>query len=455
MGKGWIVRAAALGVLTASSAPAQPPVVVLPLETQARRFVELLFKGEVEALGPLMDDAMRAAMSPDRTRALLELLAAQAGDWRGIEATRQAEAGGYQMVFVTCAFEKSTLDARVVFDGEGLVTGLFFQPTGPQPEPVDPPYADRSRFVEEPIEVVSGEYRLPGTLTLPVEVERPPVGVLVHGSGPNDRDETIGPNKVFRDLAWGLAMRGVATLRYEKRTRVYGGRLPAETLTHREEVVEDALAAVSLAAADARLDVERLVLVGHSLGGTLGPLIALEAPALDGVVLMAGANRPLLVLMDEQIEHLYLQDGKIDEAEKRALEAFRQAALELVDGGPARGLLTGLTRVYLEALNAYRPLETILQLKVPILVTQGGRDYQVPADKDFENWKGALAGRRDATFRLYPELDHLFMPGEGPSYPTDYMKPRNVDERFIEDLAAWMLALGRGEAAAGSDGGDG
>ena len=110
-----------------------------------------------------------------------------------------------------------------------------------------PPYAKAGAYREKDFTVGTGEWRLPGTLTLPVGVTKPlPALVLVHGSGPNDRDETILANKPFRDLAWGLASKGIAVLRYEKRTKEYATKLRAagiRDLTVKEETIDDALSA--------------------------------------------------------------------------------------------------------------------------------------------------------------------------------------------------------------------
>ena len=81
---------------------------------------------------------------------------------------------------------------------------------------------NKEKMQERDITVGADDFKLPGTLTLPVGKKKAPVVILVHGSGPQDRDETVGPNKPFRDLAWGLAERGIATVRYDKRTKVYG-----------------------------------------------------------------------------------------------------------------------------------------------------------------------------------------------------------------------------------------
>jgi hypothetical protein len=69
---------------------------------------------------------------------------------------------------------------------------------------------------------------------------------------------------------------------------------------------------------------------------------------------------------------------------------------------------------------------------------QGGRDYQVSPTQDFEGWKTALADKRNVTYRLYPELNHLFIPGVGPATPEEYNIEGHVDKAVIDDIAAWI-----------------
>src|SRR5690606_33004513 len=140
-----------------------------------------------------------------------------------------------------------------------------------------PSYADPARFSEREATVGSGTWALPGTLTLPKKEGKFPAVILVHGSGPNDRDETLGPNKPFRDLAHGLATRGIAVLRYDKRTLVHPKALASEVgaaLTLREETIDDALAAAALLRTIPEVDASKIFVVGHSLGGTAIPRIA-------------------------------------------------------------------------------------------------------------------------------------------------------------------------------------
>jgi hypothetical protein len=335
-------------------------------------------------------------------------------------------------------FESARLTLRVVFNDEDLVSGFFMSPPPADTESIDPPYADRVRFTEEETEVVSGEIRLPATLAIPSGEGPFPVVVMVHGSGPNDRDETIGPNKVFRDLAWGLATLGVASLRYEKRTRAAPWQLDLKTLTYREETVDDALAALQMVANGARFDTDRVVVLGHSFGASLAPLIAKESAAVRGVVMMAASTEKLMDAVLRQTEYIFRQDGILSGAEEGQLQAIGDATAKLEAGDAAPGLFGGVTKVYLDALDAYDGPAIAKELTVPVFVAQGARDYQVLAQGSYEDWQAALADRPNVTFKLYPALDHLFMPGEGPSYPRDYQKARNVSEEFVRDVAEWV-----------------
>jgi dienelactone hydrolase len=272
---------------------------------------------------------------------------------------------------------------------------------------------------------------LPGTLAMPNGAGPFPAVVLVQGSGPHDRDETIGSNKPFRDLAGGLASRSVAVLRYDKRSRV----APQTIRTVNEEVVEDAKAAIGLLSADPKIDRTRIIVLGHSLGGTLAPRIAAEDPRTTGIVIMAGAVRPLEDLLVEQVRYLTGPDSKETAAVEEAVKKMRDpelTATSTIDVFGAR-----MPGAYLLDLRNYRPAEVAASLKIPIAVLQGQRDYQV-TQVDFELWKKALAGRPNATLKLYPTLNHLFIAGTGPSRPDEYMRPGHVDEQVIVDVSTWI-----------------
>lgn len=270
-----------------------------------------------------------------------------------------------------------------------------------------------------------------------------PAVVLVHGSGPNDRDESIGPNKPFKDLAWGLATRGVAVLRYEKRTKQCPAQMmqSMSTLTVNEEVVNDALAAVAYLRGVPAVDPDRVFILGHSLGGTVAPRIAARDPRLAGLILLAASNRNLADLMVEQNEYLATLDGTVTAEEAQALDQLRKQvervkALDFKEGE----VILGAGRAYWADILAYDPVATARSLTVPMLILQGERDYQVTR-VDFAAWKDGLAGRAGVQFKSYPALNHLFIAGSGQPNPGEYDVPGNVAREVVDDIAAWIAGL--------------
>ena len=167
---------------------------------------------------------------------------------------------------------------------------------------------------------------MPGTLTLPRGEGPFAAAVLVHGSGPQDRDETIGPNKPFRDLAWGLASQGIAVLRYEKRTHTHGRAWPrcVKTLTIKEETIDDALAAVAELRKHKEINAKHIVVIGHSLGATAAPQIGERDKSIAGLVLLAGNARPLEDLVLEQITYIKSLNGELTEKDRQELAELKQ-----------------------------------------------------------------------------------------------------------------------------------
>lgn len=317
-------------------------------------------------------------------------------------------------------------------------------------EPMLPAYAPPSSFHEREVIVGSGEWALHGTLTLPATGAASfPAVVLVHGSGPNDRDETIGPNKPFRDLAWGLAAEGIAVLRYEKRSSEHSAEMVAkykDTITVKEEAIDDALAAVQLLRSTKEIDRQKIFVLGHSLGGALVPRIGLADPKLAGLIVIAGPTQPLEDAIVRQYEYAAMLDGVIDPAEKAEIEKMKASAARVKDpklsaSTPASDLPFGTPASYWLDLRGYNPAAVARRLKQPLLILQGERDYQVTLKDDLAGWK-TLSDKKSVTFKTYPKLNHLFMEGEGPSSGAEYMKPANIPKYVVDDIAAWMKEKG-------------
>lgn len=429
--------------LSAQVAPPPPPSDS-DLITRAERFVDLLSRGEMEEAAKGFDATMKGAAPPAKLTELWKMLQAQFGPFQKRTGTRVETVGGYRAALVTSRFEKEAMDLQVVFDGEGRIAGFFVKPV--QQPAAAPAYFKKDAFREKEVEVGSGEWAVPGTLTVPVGKGPFPAVVLVHGSGPNDRDETLGPNKTFRDLAWGLASQGIAVLRYDKRTRIHGDKMAAlPRFTVQEETVDDALAAAALlrraVGAEAGIDPRRVFVLGHSLGGMLIPRIGARDAELAGLIILAGPTRPLEETIPQQVSYLASLDGTVSDEEKEQVARFQEQAAKVKAMTPeSTERVLGVPPAYWLDLRGYHPPAAAARLRQPLLVLHGERDYQVTME-DYEGWKKGLAEKKDVTFKSYPKLNHHFMEGEGPGTPADYDKPGHVAPAVIEDIAAWIGAV--------------
>lgn len=439
-----------LAVQSPSAQPAPAPALSeSELYARAQAFVAAVSEGRSADVGAVLNEEMRQALpSPSALTEAWRGLEQKGGAYKGIEKRRLIEAAPFRVVVFDVAFGTAVLELRIPFDEAGKVAGFRFFPrvSAPPPATPPPPYADPAKFDETAVTVGSGEWALPGTLALPKGAGPFPAVVLVHGSGPQDRDGTAGTAKPFRDLAQGLASRGIAVLRYDKRTKVHGAKLGPvlSTLTVQEETLADARAAADLLRATPKIDPARIYVAGHSLGALLAPRIGAADSGLAGLVLLAPPARPLEDLLPGQFTHLFLLDGNISEIEKTQLDRLRQQVArvkspELSAQTPAADLPLGLPASYWLDLRGYDPIATAKKLGKPLLILQGGRDYQVTPADDFERWKAAFPEGSKARLELFPKLDHLFREGDGTSRPDDIQRPGNVSAEVVGVIAEWIL----------------
>ncbi len=363
------------------------------------------------------------------------------GDFESIGETSESVEEGYNIVFINCTFaDDYYIIFKIVFDENNEISGFWTEKIDTINPYVPPDYVNISSFTEYEITLGSEPWILPGTITIPNGEGLFPSVVLVHGSGPNDRDETIGPNKPFKDIAWGLASNNIIVLRYDKRTKVY----PAETagdknLTVKEEVVDDAIEAVKLLKTYEEVDQNRIYVLGHSLGAMMAPQIATFEENVSGLIMLAAPARSLEDLMYNQTVYLSELDGVVDENESLAINMTKDALekIKALNISEDEQILT-VYRAYWEYLNNYDQVETADNLNIPILLMQGKRDYQVTYEGDYAIWNITFYNNNNVLLKNYELLNHLFISGEGPPSNAEYMTQGHVSQDVIQDISTWI-----------------
>jgi dienelactone hydrolase len=407
----------------------------------ARMVVDLAREGCFAEVEDLFGKRLRAVVSAQTLRAAWASEAARIGPVRTVgEPVAEPAAAGLVRVSTQVTGERGGFTVVMSVDGDGRLQGLrFAPPVGASWQP--PGYADPKRFTEREVTIGTHPRAVPGTLTLPRRWGRRPGVVLLSGGGHFDRDETIGPNKPLKDLAWGLASRGVAVARFDKVTHTHSQVSTDPGFTIVDEYVPHALAAVRLLQQQSGVDPQRVFVLGHSAGGKVAPRVAAAEASVAGLVILAGDTAPMGQAAVRVARYLAAADP--DQAAQTAVEALsRQAAMvdspNLGPSTPTADLLFGWPASYWLDLRGYDPVATAAALGKPMLILQGGRDFQVTVADDLAGWQVGLAHRRDVTIRIHDADDHLFFRGEGASTPADYTVPRHVDPAVVADIAAWL-----------------
>jgi len=246
------------------------------------------------------------------------------------------------------------------------------------------------------------------------------------------------------DLAIGLAKRGIATLRYDKRTLDYPKSVNPRTFTPTQEYVPDAIAAISLLKHEPAIDAHLIFVLGHSQGGTYAPLIAKDAPEVAGVILLAAGTETLGQAILRQERYLATLPGTIGAQAKTELPEVTQIAAqigsvaELEKDSPTTVLFGGVGPAYYLSELRYNEVATARAIPQPLLLLQGDRDYQVTVPNDLDVWLQGLKGRKGVSVVQFRYADHLFLDGTGRPTPLEYDKPGHVDPKVVATIATWV-----------------
>jgi dienelactone hydrolase len=389
-------------------------------------FIKNLFvEKNVEKAHTFFDSSIAGQVSTTDLKSLADQLEGQLGDLKNILEVNNEK----DTYYFYSEFSKTKLDIQITFNDNNKIIGFYFTP-----HKIFDKEDDKTA-----LKIKSDDIELKGTLLQPTENNQKKLVILVHGSGPQDRDETIGENKPFKDIAEYLLKNGISSYRYDKRTYSNPETFNDQS-TVEQETINDAVNASNYFKYNDSFKGCQIIILGHSQGAYLMPKIA-EKAQVSKYVFMAGNARPLQNILVEQYEYLHkINPSNVSEKDvqnmKKQVDFLNSNKFNL--NTPKSDLPLEQSAAYWKYLVDYKPLEAVKSIKAPMFFAQGGRDYQV-TEKDFTLWKNQLKNNKSAEFKFYPALSHLFIKGSGMPSPKDYEIKGNVDEEFLKDLTQFIL----------------
>ncbi len=425
-------------VLFAFTANAQEPDIKRLSETVLEHFQ----RKEFQKVFDQIDKDVFTKLDTARLAAIWNGLLKQNGAFKTKVKDESSTQGAFYVQTQVLQFENRKMNFRLIWDAKSKIKGLYFLPFDTRPEYKTPSYYNAAAATDRKVLMTTNSYRIPGTLSIPNLPGKHPLVILIHGSGPNDRDESLGPLKIFRDLASGLALKNIAVLRFEKRTRLFKSRMDheASTYTVRQEVIEDVLKAIEVAKEDTSIDTNNIFLCGHSFGGMMLPRIAKETKSIKGLIYLAPNGRRLEDVFVAQAEYL-AADLKDPVRKKQMVDSVKVQRDRIKILTPAA--VNDSTKIlqspasYWYDLKNYDPIASAKTINMPMLFVYGLRDYQTTT-ADAQLWQNAFKENKKVDFKMYPKLNHFFIQGEGKSTPAEYEKQGNVDIDLINDIATWI-----------------
>lgn len=369
-----------------------------------------------------LDESIKLKVSVSLLEETVLQLESQLGKFKSIIDSNNEK----ETYFFYSEFEKMKLDIKITFNEENKIIGFFFVPHKE---------FKKENSLGKELNIKSNNLELKGTLLTPENDSLKKLVIFIHGSGPNDRDETIFENKPFKDIAESLYKRGIASYRFDKKT-FSNPESFNDNSTIDEEVTIDIINIINYFKNDNQFSNYEIIILGHSLGAYLTPRIINKSNKVSKAIMLAGNARSLDKLIIEQYNYLYelnsTEDLKSELGKLKNQISFLHSK-KFNFNTSKENLPLNLSANYWQSILDYNPLKEVKKVKIPMLILQGERDYQVTI-KDFELWKKSLDNNKKATFICYPKLNHLFITGDKKSEPKEYMIKGIVDEMVINDI---------------------
>ena len=406
-----------------------------PYLALTQSFLGALFAQDYSACLAMFAENLHNTMDKEELQEQWDAVRLRYGDAVEMDSYEAYRINGEGTILAMVTHRHGGSSVQLTFDENDDVAGLWF---GVREDEVDYAIELPAGVIEYEIALGEGtEYKVRAIVTRPVMSATVPAVVLVQDSGAYDRNEAIGNCAPFADLAHGLAQRGIASIRFDKRTYAHGDEMTEEEIngmTVQQEIIDDAL--LALDALEQQGGIGDVFIVGHGMGGALAPRIAQQSCGrVAGVASLAGTARPYLDVVYEQTLAMARDASRQSAIKKEYKKADKLDAMKEDD------TIFGVPVPYIRDLYDHPVEQSLAALNVPVFIAQGKNDFQTSLE-DYKSWQSALeeyAG--EVRFALYDGLNHLFaengsVKGRGTS--DEYLSELHVSDQFLEDLADWV-----------------
>lgn len=358
------------------------------------------------------------------------------------------------------------------------IEGTFYLVRGAEKAIVlnEPKLEELLPYLEEEVAFKSGRILLAGTLTIPKEENKYPAVILLTGNGPQLRDEDIFGFKIFQLIADYLTRKGFAVLRYDDRG--VGGSTGNYMQSTTEDFAEDAKAAIEFLKKQKNIDVNKIGFLGHSEGGIIAPMVAANSNEVAFIVLMSGPGVNGGEVLLEQQKLILESSGVADSLVQQNLELQKKINTALIneqDLNDLRSDIQAFAEKDFETLSPeikssihdkkayinttvqsqinmfnnpwlrfyikYDPAPTLQKVKVPVLMTFGELDLQVPIAQNKPKMEEALTLGGNKYFKsiVFPKANHLYQEANTGSVSEYNELKKAFVPGFLDAIADWIL----------------